>query len=68
MRDTITTATITASDTLTARVRVLSQDAARRFEVEVITGTGGWDAPGKILWVARALISDVRVQDAPVNA
>lgn len=57
------TATITASASLTARVKVLAELPGRQYQVEVLHGTGGWDAPGKILTVSRAIISDVRVED-----
>lgn len=67
MSTTITTATITASKTLTARVRVLGEKYGR-YEVEVITGTGGWNKPGKVILAQQSMLSDIRVEEAAEQA
>lgn len=54
-----TTATITAAATLTARV-IVHGTKGNRLDVEIITGTGGWNAPGKRIWVFATLASDIR--------
>jgi hypothetical protein len=51
-------AKITAAPTLTAVVKVLSlSDSHAR--VEVITGTGGWNAPGKLLTVSAKITGPI---------
>lgn len=56
----ITTATVTAGVVLTARVKVLREINEMFCEVEVITGNGGWNKPGKVLTVRKSIMSDVR--------
>lgn len=48
------TATITSGPTLTAEVNVV-RETNYGFEVEVITGTGGWNSPGKVLDVRKSI-------------
>lgn len=60
-----TTATITAARTLSARV-IVHGSRSGRLDVEVISGIGGWNAPGKRLTVAESIASDFRTeQPAP---
>src|SRR3954471_14726815 len=55
------TATIASGPTLSAEVKVL-RETSYGFKVEVITGTGGWNSPGKILDVRESIVT---LHDAP---
>jgi hypothetical protein len=60
------TATVTCGRTLTAEVKVLREINSGYYEVEVITGVGGWDKPGKILGVRKEITEMHDVEPAPV--
>lgn len=51
-------AKITAAPTLTAVVKVLAIQGSHA-RVEVITGTGGWNAPGKRLTVSASITGPI---------
>jgi hypothetical protein len=52
-----------ASKNLNADVKVLRQINEMFYEVEVITGAGGWDRPGKVLCVRASIMTPIKDED-----
>lgn len=59
------TARVYVADTLNARVNVLRQ-VGDRYEVEVITGVGGWSTPGKKFWPRTDIVAFDAAAPEPV--
>lgn len=57
------TATIIGSRTLSATVVVTGTAPGNRYQVEIITGTGGWNSPGKKLWVDGKIMINMEMAD-----
>jgi hypothetical protein len=59
------TAHIHAADTLHAEVKVIEKlDYRDGYKVEVISGVGGWDAPGKTLYVDSSMLGEITQAEA----
>lgn len=57
-----------AADSLHAEVIVRHQIDSDFYEVEVISGVGGWDKPGKVLMVRASILGEITPADADAPA
>lgn len=61
------TAHVHAADTLHAEVKVLRQ-IGDRYEVEVVTGVGGWATPGKTFFANASIVEFAATESAEASA
>lgn len=60
----IGTAHVHAADSLHAEVKVLREINEMFWEVEIISGVGGWDKPGKVIVARKSITSEITPADA----